>query len=102
MNYDEIVALVADKENAVTPRSGRFEGNPDARIAEALYELTLEDTLDAWSGDSNGPQGWNARVGRFLLHEDSDGFFSYRIFESDLEAEKTFEREHGAVYDDGA
>lgn len=94
LTYGEIVDLHIGLQwgeiEAVRPGPGKFEGCEDARIAEALYVL---DT-DEFKGLGEG-EGWQGRIGRFIVSEDSQGFFEYECYLDEESAQRAFE---GEVY----
>ena len=64
---------------------GKFEGNGDEKLAELLYEASLNGELDEEIG-SVDELGWYGRfIDRvdllyYILTEDSQGFFSYQQY----------------------
>ena len=82
------------------PYPGKFEGNGSRRLAEALYNLTI-DGLSTELGDVEG-FGWYGLVARkhgssYIVHEDSQGFFDYTEYATDREAKaewKALEKEY--------
>lgn len=92
--YDEAVALLADPDNAVEPGPGKFEGTTDRRIAELLNQLSLEGQTDQDFGVAD-EGGWYGLMGRFVVWNDSQGFFGYDHFDSDKEASEAFSQMRG-------
>lgn len=79
-------------EDCARPFPGKFEGNANRVLAVALYSLSLDAScLDESCGDTQF-QGWTGRIGRFLVFEDSVGFFSYAEFEDEDAARAEFAR----------
>ena len=89
MTYEEIVSLLDDSANAVKPDPGKFEGTTDARIATALYSMTLDSLTDDSFG-SSAEGTWYGLIGRFVVWEDEQGFFGYEHFDSEAEAKEHF------------
>lgn len=76
--------------NPETPGPGRLEGNDDRILGEMLEELAGDTSyLDEEAGDVSSA-GWAGRIGRFIVEEDSDGFFSYCDDESEVNAQAHF------------
>ena len=68
---------------------GKFEGNADEKLAEALHVASLDGTDEATGNDD----GWYGLLhsgtaedplipaGTYILHENSQGFFTYEQYE---------------------
>ena len=73
---------------------GKFEGCGDDRLAEVLYQITM-DGCDADCGEAD-TTGWYGlilhRDHGYIVSEDSNGFFDYVYFETGLEAQTEYER----------
>lgn len=89
LEYGQIVALLDDPDHAVSPGPGKFEGNHDLRIARGLYTLTLDGQLDDQLGSVDEGM-WLGWIGRFVCQEDTQGFFSYEVFDTSDEAKASF------------
>ncbi len=77
--------------NPETPRPGRFEGNDDRILAEMLEELAGDTSyLDEEEGEAD-VAGWIARIGRFCVSQDDQGFFYYQDFDNETAAHVAFE-----------
>lgn len=88
-NYQDVLELLDDQENAVSPGPGKFEGTTDERIATRLYSLSLDGALDDQCGSTE--QGsWYGLIGRFVIWENSQGFFGYDWFDTEGEAKEAF------------
>jgi len=87
--YQEAVELLEDQVHAVTPGPGKFEGTTDERIATRLYSLSLDGALDDQFG-STDEGSWYGLIGRFVIWEDSQGFFGYDWHDSEGEAKEAF------------
>ena len=75
---------------------GKFEGNPDGRLAESLYQRTLEEQPDAAGDSVQGPGiAWllpdHPDGKSYVGYEDTQGFFQYDAFDSAREARDHFE-----------
>lgn len=92
LEYDEIVSLLDDESGRVIPGPGKFEGCYDLRIAEALNEGTLEGWCDEQTGSIDENGYWVGLVGRFIVSEDSQGFFDYEAHDSEITARQVFRR----------
>lgn len=90
MTYEEIVSLLDDSENIVRPGPGKFEGTTDERIATALYSMTLDGLTDDSFGSSSDGGTWYGLIGRFVVWEDSQGFFGYDHHDTEGEAKEAF------------
>ena len=88
MTYQSIVELL-DDPNPVEPPPGKFEGCHDLRVAEALYAMTLDGSVDDQMGSVDEGM-WSALIGRFVVIEESQGFFGYEVFPTDEEAKASF------------
>lgn len=88
MNYEECCkradGLLTGAIDPVRPGPGKFEGNEDSPLAEALYELSMEFRDDEFEG--------LVRVGRFLIDEDEYGFVMVFDYETEEEAKKAFNK----------
>lgn len=92
ITYADLVKLAEDYcgEEREAPGPGKFEGCHDLRLAEALYEVSLDTSwLDEDYGYGDGG-GWFGRIGRFLVSEDSQGFFDYADYETEDAAHAAF------------
>jgi hypothetical protein len=79
-------------DDCAQSRPGKFEGNANRRLAVALCALSMDTSyLDEEAGNADG-EGWAARIGRFLVFNDSAGFFSYAEFEDENGARDEFAR----------
>ncbi len=88
-DYDQVLALLDDSKHAVKPGPGKFEGNEDLRIARGLYALSLDGQADDQLGSVDAGE-WIGWIGRFVCMEDSQGFFSYEVYENSDEAKFSF------------
>jgi hypothetical protein len=74
-------------------RLGKFEGNDDQDLGEALYEITLDGNCDDDLGESES-FGWYGLIleydnGKsYIVSEDSQGFFDYQEYETTDAAKK--------------
>jgi hypothetical protein len=93
------------KENLMP---GKFEGNEDERVAEILYDSTMEGGQDEESGDIQETGIWSALIrgievrpgdtpeiqdgfpGGYIVQEDEQGFFTYTEFDSDEKLEESW------------
>jgi len=89
LEYEQVIALLDDPEHAVRPGLGKFEGNDDLRIARGLYSLTLAGECDDQIGSVDGGM-WIGWIGRFVAQEDTQGFFTYEVFDTSDEAKASF------------
>jgi hypothetical protein len=87
--YQSLVELLEDQENAVSPGPGKFEGTTDERIAVGLYSL-VNDVQPDDQFDSSSEGKWYGLIGRFMVWEDSQGFFGYDWFDTEGEAKEAF------------
>ena len=74
------------------PEPGKFEGNGSRRLAKALYALA-GDGLSTALGDVQD-FGWYGLILRrahgYIVHEDSQGFFDYTLFDTVDEAQQVW------------
>lgn len=89
VTYEQTVDLLSDTEHALVPTPGKFEGTTDERIAQALYSLSLDGMCDEQRG-SVDEEGWYGLIGRFVIWEDSQGFFGYEHFDDEDAARLAF------------
>lgn len=93
-------------QNLLMERSGpgKFEANFNAKLAEALHEMSMEGALDDEAGDVN-EQGWagllrdlteynikedSLAVASAILEEDSNGFFTYHTYPTVADGERAW------------
>ena len=90
IEYPHVLAFLDDPAHAVQAGPGKFQGAGDLRLARGLYELSLDSSnLDDQLGTVD--EGcWIGLLGRFVCSEDSQGFFSYEVFDSDEDAKHAF------------
>jgi hypothetical protein len=67
------------------PGPGKFEGCEDLETAERLYAITLDGGCDEEDG-SVDEGGWIGLIGEAIVTEDSQGFFTYTLFDSEAAA----------------
>lgn len=89
VEYDHAIALLDDADRAVQPGPGKFEGNHDVRLAKVLYALSLDGEFDDQIGSVDEGY-WIGFIGRFVCQEDSQGFFTYDVFDTSDEAQASF------------
>jgi len=92
------------------PSFGKFEGNDSQEVSEYLFAWVQngfvddqcgESTTGAWHGlivlgemavqELSTVDGFEPTTAAFVVHEDSQGFFTYESFESVQAAEIVFE-----------
>lgn len=90
LTYEQTLELLDDSENAVRPGPGRFEGNEDLRVAEAVWELSLDTAHldDQWGSIDEG--GWSGLIGRFVVLADPQGFISVEDYDTEEAAKLAF------------
>jgi hypothetical protein len=79
--------------------AGKFEGNTDEKLAEYLYQLSLDgygeelgDVQDfGWYGLITHLSGIG-KMKSYIIHEDTYGFFHYDDYNSKAEAETHWAR----------
>lgn len=75
---------------------GKFEGNANPGLAEAIYDRAIA----GWNDDVTGSIDWYfyvGRLGRFLLYENDRGFVTLEEFPNEDAARAVFE-EHDRAY----
>lgn len=99
--YDALLARSARLDTGldapVRPGPGKFEANYDRTLATALYDLSLDGSLDEETGNV-AEHGWVGRIGQFLLFEDSGGFFEYEDAGSESAAKLRFSQLEEDMY----
>lgn len=76
---------------------GKFEGNENPGLAQAIYERSLDTS---WFDEETGTVEWYfhvGRLGRFLLYENDQGFVTLEEYPTTLDAGDVFD-EHEAAY----
>lgn len=91
IEYADVIRLLDDPERKPSkPGPGKFQTCEDARIASGLYELSLDTSnLDDQLGSVEEGM-WMGWMGRFVLQQDSQGFFEYEAFASNEDAKHSF------------
>jgi len=85
-----------DTGDFVKPSPGKFEGCWDERVASLLcYDI---DPDESFGGVDEG--GWWGRIGQFIVSEDTQGFFNYRLFDDDEVAGRYFDGVQEGYYKD--
>jgi hypothetical protein len=77
--------------NLTSAGPGYLEGNADRPLTNALEYLRLMGHADAESGDASAPGGHFARVQRWLLFTDEQGFVAVVGFDTVAEAIEHFD-----------
>lgn len=91
LTYEQTLALLDDSENAVRPGPGRFEGNEDLRVAEAVWELSLDTAnLDDQWGSIVEEGYWSGLIGRFVVLVNPDGFIMIEAHDTEEAAKLAF------------
>jgi hypothetical protein len=76
------------------PGPGKFEGCGDERLAEVLYDITMDGcTADCGDVETTGWFGLIVhRDHGYIVSEDSQGFFDYAYYETKEETQKAYDR----------
>lgn len=81
---------------------GKFEGCADDRLAEVLYDITMNG-CDADCGDAE-TTGWYGliihRNHGYIVSEDSQGFFDYTSCDTKEEAQVEYNRIESEIADE--
>jgi hypothetical protein len=75
---------------------GKYEAASDRELAAALYTVTLVSGEDDRVGDVSY-MGFFARIGRYILEIDNNGFVTFSECESPEDAESAFLKLAGEV-----
>lgn len=69
---------------------GKFQACRDPEVGKRLYELTMEGAVDDQFG-SVDEGGWYGLIADAIVSEDSNGFFDYRLYETEADARRAFD-----------
>lgn len=73
-----------------TTKPGRYQANDDALLAEILDYLANDQSYVDEQVGSVDEAGWFARIGRFIVESDDQGFFCYMDHKTEALAETIF------------